>query len=37
MVVNYCLHAFDEAIADFDAVFVEDLVEAVVFRKMLIK
>ena len=37
MVANYCFHTFGETIADFDAVFVEDLVEAVVLRKMLIK
>ena len=37
MVVNYCLHAFGATIADSEAVSVEDLVEAVVLRKMLIK
>ena len=37
MIVNYCFHVFTSTIADFDAVSVEDLVEAVVSRKMLIK
>ena len=37
MIVNYCLHAFGGTTADLDAVSVEDLVEAVVSRKMLIK
>ena len=37
MIVNYCFHVFGAAIADLDAVSVEDSVEAVVFKKMLIK
>ena len=37
MVVNYCVHAFGATITTFDIVSVEDLVEAVAFRKMLIK
>ena len=37
MIVNYCFHVFGAAIADLDVVSVEDLVEAVVSRKMLIK
>ena len=35
MVGNYCFHAFGATIADFDAVSVKDLVEAVVLRKCL--
>ena len=37
MIVYYCYHAFGATIADLDAVSVEDLVEAEVSRKMLIK
>ena len=37
MIVNYCSHVFGATIADPDAVFVEDFVEVVVFRKMFIK
>ena len=37
MIDNYCFHVFGATIADLDAVSVEDLVEAVVSRKMLIK
>ena len=37
MIDNYCFHVFDASIADLDAVSVEDLAEAVVSRKMLIK
>ena len=37
MVVNYCFHVFGATIADFDAVSVEDLVEAMVLWKMLSK
>ena len=37
MIVNYCFHVFGAAIAGLDVVSVEDLVEAVVSRKMLIK
>ena len=37
MIVNYCFHIFGTTIADFETVFVEDLVEAVVLRKTLIK
>ena len=37
MVVNYCDHVSGATAADFDAIYVEDLVEAVVLRKMLIK
>ena len=37
MIVNYCFHVFGATIADLDAVSVEDLVEAVVSRKILIK
>ena len=37
MVFNYCLHTFNETVADFDADSIEDLKEAVAFRKMLIK
>ena len=37
MIVNYCFLVFGATIADLDAVSVEDLVEAVVSRKILIK
>ena len=37
MIVNYCFHVFGATTADLDAVSVEDFVEAVVFKKMLIK
>ena len=37
MIVNYCFHVFGATIADFDAVSVEDFVETVVLKKMLIK
>ena len=37
MIINYCFHVFGAAIADLDAVSVEDLVEVVVSRKLLIK
>ena len=37
MIVYYCFHVFGGAIADLDTVSVEDLVEAVVSRKMLFK
>ena len=37
MIVNYCFHVFGASIADLDAVSAEDFVEAVVFKKMLIK
>ena len=37
MMDNYCFHVFGAAIADLDAVSVEDLAEAVVSRKILIK
>ena len=37
MIVNYCFHVFGATIADLDVVSVEDLVEAVVSRKILIK
>ena len=33
MVVNYCFHAFGANIAEFDPVFVKDLVEAVVLKR----
>ena len=36
MIVNYFFHVFGATIADLHAVSVEDLVEAVVSRKMLI-
>ena len=36
MTVNYCFHVFGATIADLDVVSVEDLVEVVVLRKMLI-
>ena len=36
MIINYCFHVFGATIADVEAVFVEDLVKAVVSRKMLI-
>ena len=36
MIVN-CFHAFGATKADLDAVSVEDLVKAVVLRKILIK
>ena len=35
MIVNYCFPVFGATLAD--AAFVENFVEAVVFRKMLIK
>ena len=35
MIVNHCFHVFGATIADLDAASVEDLVEAVVSRKML--
>ena len=37
MIINYCFHAFGSTVADFDAVSLKDLVEAVVLRKMLTK
>ena len=37
MIVYFCFHVFGATIADLDAVSVEDLVEAVVSWKMLIK
>ena len=37
MIVNYCFHVFGATIVDLDAVSVEDLVEAVVSRKILTK
>ena len=37
MIANYCFHVFGATIADLDPVSVEDLVEVVVLRKMLIK
>ena len=37
MIVNYCFHVFGATTADLDPVSVEDFVEAVVFKKMLIK
>lgn len=37
MIVNFCFYAFGATIAEFDAVSVKDLAEAVVLRKMLIK
>ena len=37
MIVNYCFHVFGATIADLDAVSVEDFVETVVLKKMLIK
>ena len=37
MIVNYCFHVFGANIADLGAFSVEDFVEAVAFRKMLIK
>ena len=37
MIVNYCFHVFDTTIADLDAVSVEDLVEPMVLRKILIE
>ena len=37
MTFNYCFHVFDATIDGFDAVSVEDFVEAVALRKMLIK
>ena len=37
MIVNYCFHVFAATVADLDVVSVEDLLEAVVLRKMLIK
>ena len=37
MIVNYCFPAFGATIADFDAVFVKDLVEAVILRETVIK
>ena len=36
-IVNYCFHVFGTTIVDLDALSVEDFVEEVVFRKMLIK
>ena len=36
MIVNYCFHVFGATIAELDAVSIEDLVEAVVLRKILI-
>ena len=36
MTVNYCFHVFGATIADLDVVSVDDLVEVVVLRKMLI-
>ena len=37
MIINYRFHIFGATIADLDAVSVEDLVEVVVSRKLLIK
>ena len=37
MIVNYCVHVFGATMADLDPTSVEDLVEAMVLRKMLIK
>ena len=37
MILNHCFHVFGTTIADLDAISVEDLLEAVVSRKMLIK
>ena len=37
MIVNYCFHVFGVTVADPQAISIEDLVEAVVSRKMLIK
>ena len=37
MIANYCFHVFGATIVDLGAVSVEDLVEEVVSRKMLIK
>ena len=37
MIINYFFHVFGATIADLDAVSVEDFVEVVIFRKMLIK
>ena len=37
MIINFCFHVFGATIADRDAVSVEDLVEVVISRKMLIK
>ena len=37
MIVNYCFPAFGATIADFDTVFVKDLVEAVILRETVIK
>ena len=37
MIINYCFHVFGATMADLDAVSVEDLVEVVVSRKLLIK
>ena len=37
MIVNHCFHILGATIANLDTVYVEDLVEAVVTRKMLIK
>ena len=37
MIVNYCFHVFGATVADLDAVSVEDLVEVMVSRKMLVK
>ena len=37
MIANYCFHVFGATIADLDTISVEEFVEVVVFRKMLIK
>ena len=37
MIFNYCFNVFDATIDDLDAVSVEDFVEAVALRKMLIQ
>ena len=37
MIVNYCFYVFGATVADLDAVSVEDLVEVMVSRKMLVK
>ena len=37
MIVNFCFHVFGATIADLHAVSVEDFVDALVRRKMLMK
>ena len=37
MIVNHCLHVFGATTGDLEAISVEDFLEALSFRKMLIK